>query len=214
MFDLDGTLTDSREGIINSVLYALEKLGIKERDHKALEDFIGPPLLESLRKRYKMEDEVARRALKYYREYFSTRGIFENRLYPGIPELLEGVCTKGAECYIATSKPTVFARQIAEHFSIAHFFTGIAGSNLDYTRNTKTEVISYLLKKHNLDPVACLMVGDRIHDLEGAMNCGLPSVAVSYGFGSVEEFGTLPGFIAQDVEALKTWLINRLQDAV
>ena len=147
LFDLDGTLTDPKIGITKSIKYALSKFGIKENDPDKLELFIGPPLLDSFRKYYSFDDSKARRAVDYYREYFSDRGIFENTVYPDIPELL--MCSREGNrtLMLATSKPTIFARRILNYFDICKYFTHIVGSNLDLTRTSKAEIIQHVLLK-------------------------------------------------------------------
>lgn len=192
LWDLDGTLTESGEGIINSVLYALEKMGIHETDREKLAAFVGPPLLESFSVFYGMEPEQAKEAMGYYREYFAERGMFENKVYPGIPEALARLAQEGYKLAVATSKPEVFAKKILEHFGLAQYFVMIGGSSLDEKRSGKAEVIRYVLETLNLDSTdvlrgRILMVGDRKHDVEGAAENGIPCAGVLYGYGDREE---------------------------
>ena len=187
LFDLDGTLTDPFEGITNSVLYALKKCGIDERDRRKLAAFIGPPLLDSFRTYYNMDDAQARRALAFYREYYADKGIFENRVYASIPETLAALAARGKRLYVATSKPEYFARKVLGHFSLGRFFSGVAGASMDETRTDKAEVIAYALEKFSLSGEHAVMIGDRKHDVIGAKKNGLPCIGVLYGFGSREE---------------------------
>jgi phosphoglycolate phosphatase len=188
LFDLDGTLTDPGTGIINSVQYALRKMGIIEDDRERLRGFIGPPLAESFTDMYRMEPDEAWRAVEFYREYFKTKGMFENLVYPGIPELLESLKSHGQRLWVATSKPTVFSKQIIAYFQLDSFFEEIVGSELNGSRVAKTEVIAELLKMNpEIDPAHAVMVGDRKYDLIGARHNGLDSVGVLYGYGSLDE---------------------------
>ena len=188
LFDLDGTLTDPQVGITKSVQYALRCMGIEEPDLAKLIHFIGPPLAESFRECYGMSNDQARQAVQYYREYFSITGIYENGVYAGIPELLSQLVTSRKVLAVATSKPQIFANQILQHFSLAEYFSVVAGSNLDGTRVEKAEVIAYALQQ--LPPIGdkhVLMVGDRKHDIVGAQVNAIDSLAVGYGYGSLSE---------------------------
>lgn len=187
LFDLDGTLTDPREGITRSVQFALARLGIDEPDLTALEHFIGPPLLQCFMSTYNLDEATAWQAVNHYRERFSVTGLYENELFDGVPELLEALLANGRTLYIATSKPTVFAREIARHFAFDRHFKVIYGSELDGTRTNKVELIAHLLQQEQLDPSQALMIGDRKHDLIGAQRNGLQAIGVGYGFGSREE---------------------------
>lgn len=187
LFDLDGTLTDPAEGIINSFLYALEKLGLKDDDPESMHLLIGPSLKDSFCGRYGLPESEAPHAIKVFREYFSARGMYENRVYPGIPSLLEGLVKEGMQLYVATSKMGHFARMIMEHFRLEKYFTAIEGSLPDNTRTAKEEVISHILETYSLKAEECLMVGDRFMDVEGAGMFGIPSIGVSYGYGDREE---------------------------
>lgn len=187
-FDLDGTLTDPFEGITRSVAYALGHFGIEVGDRATLSPFIGPPLRESFRERYGMSDAEADVAVARYRTYFNTRGIFENKVYDGIPELLGRLRKAGATLVMATSKPTPFARRIAVHFGFAEHFTLICGSLPDGRRSAKAEVIRYALARLRIDdPATALMIGDRRYDIEGAAAAGMDAIGVLWGYGSREE---------------------------
>src|SRR5471032_2572074 len=175
LFDLDGTLTDPREGITRSIQFALGKMGIDEPDITKLEHFIGPPLLQAFMLNYGFDEARAWEAVGFYRERFS------------VTELLETLAGQDRQLYIATSKPWVYAREIGRHFDFARHFKVIYGSELDGTRSDKVELISHLLAEEMLDPSQTLMIGDRKHDLLGGKRNGLDVVAVGYGFGSREE---------------------------
>ncbi|UTW05979.1 HAD family hydrolase [Pseudomonas benzenivorans] len=187
LFDLDGTLTDPREGITRSVQYALAQLGIDEPDLQALEHFIGPPLLHCFMHSYAFDEATAWQAVRHYRERFAEVGLYENRVFDGVDPLLTALAAQGRTLYIATSKPTLFAVQIAEHFGFARHFRAIHGSELDGTRTDKAELIGHLLHVEGLHAASTLMIGDRKHDLIGARRNGLDAAAVGYGFGSAAE---------------------------
>ena len=207
-FDLDGTLTDPMEGITRSVQYALRHFGIEVNDLKELCPFIGPPLAESFRDRYGMNEAETATAIARMREYFAPKGIFENKLYPGIPELLAATAAEGCVNVMATSKPEPFARRIAEHFDIARHFRLIAGSGLDGSRTTKVEVIRHALTQLGIVPEEAVMIGDRRHDIEGARAAGLDSIAVSWGYAAPGELEAAhPGHIVADVDALRRLLL-------
>lgn len=194
-FDLDGTLTDPFEGIANSIEHALGRMGrpLPERDF--LRRFIGPPLIPSFREYFGMTGEEAEAALRFYREYFSTRGLFENEPYPGIAEALRRIRAAGYVTAVATSKPEEFSRRILDHFGLAAYFDEICGASLDQSRTTKAEVIRALVgrlaERDGVSPDeirrAAVMIGDRKHDAEGAALCGIPALGVLWGYGSGEE---------------------------
>ena len=188
LFDLDGTLTDPGEGITNSVAYALKKYGIEVEDKTALNTFIGPPLHESFQKYYNFSILQSFDAVTKYREYYRDCGIFENRVYDGVIDMLASLKAAGKCVIMATSKPTVFARRIAEHYGFEKYFDIIVGSELDGKRVDKAEVIEEALKQAgDPAPEKCIMVGDRLHDIAGAKKNSLFSVGVLYGYGSEEE---------------------------
>ncbi|MCQ9277767.1 HAD family hydrolase [Streptococcus suis] len=209
LFDLDGTLTDSGQGILNSVAYALEKMGIEEPDTANLNRFIGPPLYESFSRFYQLSPEDTQSAVDAFRVYFKEKGMFENQLYPGIIPLLEELRTAGKTLVIATSKPEIFAKQILEHFGIAHYFDVIAGASLDSSRISKADVIGYAINQLEAFPKHAVMIGDREHDIEGARMHQLPAIGVLYGYGSKQEFekaGTT--MIVETVQDLKRVLLT------
>lgn len=208
-FDLDGTLTDPAEGITNSVAYALSKFGIEIADKKTLCRFIGPPLIGAFTEYYGFTREKAEQALAYYREYFAPKGIFENAVIEGIPELLAELREKGKKLYVATSKPELFAIQILRHFGLDRYFDGIFGSTMDETRNTKDAVIAYALLKSGADKNDTVMVGDRHHDIDGAKENKMKSVGVLFGYGDRAELeGAGADDIAETVKELKQILLG------
>ena len=186
LFDLDGTLTDPAEGITGAVAYALRHYGIEVRDRKTLYPFIGPPLTDSFEKYFGFSHAQAVEAVEVYRVYFRGRGIFENAVYPGVPEMLEGLCAEGRTLCVASSKPEVFVRRILDHFGLSRYFAEAAGSELDGRRVRKDEVVAEALARCGAGPDT-VMVGDREHDVLGAKAKGLPCVGVLYGYGSWEE---------------------------
>ncbi len=212
-FDLDGTLTDPALGITSSLQRGLEACGIEPPPREALTRFIGPPLDETFSGAFGMDEEKVRRATAGFRAYFAERGIFENKLYPGIPEMLASLREAGAALCIATSKPEGFAVRIAEHFGIARYFTRIAGAAMDETRTKKAEVIAYLKEELGLSlSEGILMIGDRRHDVTGARAHGIPTVGVLYGYGSEEELNGAGAFaLADTVEDLSRLLHSFLK---
>ncbi|CYW13375.1 HAD family hydrolase [Streptococcus suis] len=209
LFDLDGTLTDSGQGILNSVAYALEKMGIEEPDTANLNRFIGPPLYESFSRFYQLSPEDTQSAVDAFRVYFKEKGMFENQLYPGIFPLLEELRTAGKTLVIATSKPEIFAKQILEHFGIAHYFDVIAGASLDSSRISKADVIGYAINQLEAFPKHAVMIGDREHDIEGARMHQLPAIGVLYGYGSKQEFEKAGAtMIVETVQDLKRVLLT------
>ena len=188
IFDLDGTLTDPAIGITNSVAYALKKWGIEVADRKELYKFIGPPLLDSFGNYYGFSREDSERAVGYFREYFSTKGMFENSVYNDIPEVLSELRTRGKKLIVATSKAEVFAKQILEYFGLDGYFDFVSGATLDSSMVEKADVIDYALKSCGVDNISdIVMIGDREFDVFGAKHFGMDSVGVLYGYGSCEE---------------------------
>lgn len=185
LFDLDGTLTDPKIGITKSVAHALRAYGIEVDDLDTLTPFIGPPLSDSFEEFYGFSHEQAVEAVEKYREYFSVTGLFENRVYDGIPETLAALRARGYHLFVATSKPTFFARQILDHFALTQFFDDIVGSELDGSRVKKADVIRWCMEKNALTDA--VMIGDRSYDIRGAAACGLSAVGVTFGYGSEDE---------------------------
>lgn len=187
LFDLDGTLTDPYIGITNSIIYSLQQMNIEAPDNSALIPFIGPPLHESYRTVYNLQDEDNATAIKHYRTYFSDKGMYENEVYAGIEIVLQALTAQGKQLFVATSKPTDFAIPILQHFKLDGYFNEIVGSNMDGTRTNKAEVIATVMNTHQLDPHKTVMIGDRMHDINGAYQNNIDSIGVLYGYGSAEE---------------------------
>ncbi|WJE54752.1 HAD family hydrolase [Bacillus cereus] len=207
LFDLDGTLTDPKEGIINSVLYALRKMEIDEQNQEELESFIGPPIQHSFAGRYEMNEKQVEQAVTYFREYLQRSGLLENKVYEMIPCVLKELRDKKKRLFVATSKPTIFAKQVLEHFNLIHFFEEIVGSNLDGTRIRKDEIIEYILHTNpELQREEVVMIGDRKHDMIGANCNGIDSIGVLYGYGSEEELKEAGAtHIVKHVEELRSF---------
>ena len=185
LFDLDGTLTDSGEGIMKSAAYALAHYGIEAPPEKELRTFVGPPLGESFARFGVPQDQLAK-AVEIYRSRYIPIGRFENTPYPGIRELLEKLQEDGHKLYVATSKPEWMSIEILEHFDLAKYFDMICGASTDFSRNTKEAVIAHLLEECGAQENA-IMVGDTAYDVIGAKEHGIPTVGVSWGYGLVED---------------------------
>lgn len=220
LFDLDGTLTDPREGITKSVQHALKAFGIYEPDLKKLEPFIGPPLKDSFMELYGLSETQAVKAIEIYRERFAPTGVLENQIYPGIAELLGRLQEKGVRLAVASSKPTCFVHQILKHFDIEQYFEVIVGSELDGTRTAKEEVVEEALKQlavWNLPKEEkkkkCAMIGDRKFDIQGAKAYGLTGIGVGFGFAKEGEL-LLEGadYIVDTVEELSALLLEGKAD--
>lgn len=212
---MDGTLTASGEGITKCVQYAMSKFGIQEPDLKKLEVFVGPPLKEQFMKYCGLTEAQAIEAVGYYRERYTEKGMFENQPYPLIPELLRELKDRGYLLAVASSKPTYFVTQILDHFGLTGYFHEIVGAELDGSRTQKEEVIGEALRRLGLEssPREAIMVGDKDLDVYGARSHGMKCVAVSYGYGTLEELTRAnPCYIAEDVEQLgEFFLDNPLQ---
>jgi phosphoglycolate phosphatase len=188
MFDFDGTLCDPRTGIVRCLQYALGELGMPKPSEDQLSRHIGPPLYNSLATLLGSNDpELIRRAVDFYRERFAATGMFECTLYPGITHALAALRAEHDQLLLVTSKPTVFARRMIHHLGVSEFFHNIYGSELDGTRADKGELIAYVLKQEALCPVNAVMIGDRKHDIKGAIANGVHPVGVLWGYGSREE---------------------------
>lgn len=188
LFDLDGTLSDSSEGITKGVQIALRHFGIEEPDREPLKRFIGPSLKAAFQGFYHFDDEQTKEAIVEYRKYYNTKGIFENRLYDGMKELLQELHRQGYTLITASSKPECYVEIITDYFGVQDCFDVLAGSELDGRRTDKQEVIRYALEKGGItDLSTVLMMGDRHFDVTGAHQAGVQVVGVSYGFGSRQE---------------------------
>lgn len=212
LFDLDGTLTDSGEGIIKSTRFALDKMGFPNEPDSALRRFIGPPLHQSFIDFYGLSREQAFEAVETYRVRYREKGVYENKIFPGMQALLARLVESGAKLCVATSKPTYFTEIILQQHGIESFFTHVVGANLDGSRTDKTEVIQEVLRRIGKTEEPILMVGDRSYDIIGAKNCGLRSVGVYFGFaepGELEAAGAT--WIANTVSDLERILLEQIE---
>ncbi len=209
LFDLDGTLTDSAPGILNSVRHACRKLQLEIPDDATLRRFLGPPLPSSFRDYLHLDEADVARAVEGFREYYPDKGIFENEVYPGIPELLADLKVAGKRVVMATSKPEGFAKRIMEHFALDGCFDVICGASMDESRSDKGEVIAYALQTAGITDLGdVVMVGDREHDVKGAARNGLPCIGAVYGYGTAEELTTAGAIaLAHTVQELHALLL-------
>lgn len=226
LFDLDGTLTTSGIGITKCVQHALEKMGHPENDLKKLEIFIGPPLITQFMEYLNISKEEAEQAVAYYRERYTTVGIFENELYPNVEKMLKTLKDNNYTLAVSSSKPEKFVKQILEHFKIEQYFDEVVGATMSEKRTDKAEVIEETLKR--LGRINCsnsdvnntatektinteniIMVGDKKHDILGARQFGITCVAVSYGYGTMDELtNENPHKIVDTVDELLDYLLN------
>lgn len=212
-FDLDGTLWDSREGITKAVRYALEQMGYGSPALEELYKFIGPPLTESFPEFYGMTMEQAREGVQYFREYFTTQGIFENRLFDGVPEMLKTLKEAGRILCTASSKPELHVRTTLDYFHITDYFDHICGATLDESRSGKKEVLEELIRRIGLTEEQLhkevLMIGDRKHDVEGAAVFGIPCLGTSMGFaveGELKSAGALA--VVNSLQEMTDYILN------
>ena len=211
LFDLDGTLTDPKEGICRSVQYALHAFGIEEPDIDKLEPFIGPPLMDSFMEFYGMTKERAAEAIDKYRERFSVTGWSENIVYEGVPHMLKSLRDAGYVLAVASSKPTVFVERILAHFGLRDAFSVVVGSELDGRRTSKDEVIGEALRQlfAKQGDEDLLMIGDRKFDVEGAHALGIRCVGVTYGYAQPDELETAQAdFLAASPDKLLELLLE------
>jgi phosphoglycolate phosphatase len=188
LFDLDGTLTDPADGIVGCIRHALESLGAPVYSASRLTRCIGPPLRESFAMLLDHPGEaVVEEAVRRYRKRFEARGMYENRVYPGIPELLGEIGRMGWSAYVVTSKPRIYARKILDHFELGRFFVRVHGSEMDGRLTRKGELLAHVLVAESLVAGDAVMVGDRAEDILGAQANGIASIGVTYGYGSLEE---------------------------
>ncbi len=209
LFDLDGTLTDSKPGIVKSVQYALRCCGIDEPDLEKLTSFVGPPLYKSFMSYLDCSEEDAKEVVECYREYYAETGLYENALYEGIDVLLYNLKEKGYKIILASSKPRIFVKRVLSYFRIMRYFDIVEGSELDGKNTDKAELIAHILEKWNLKVEECVMIGDRMHDIQGAKANGMDSIAVGYGYGTQDELsGAAPTHLFSTIEELKNFFLN------
>lgn len=207
LFDLDGTLTDSGEGIIHCGQETLAHFGLEVPSYDDLRPMVGPPLRDSLR-RFGVSEENMEEAVEVYRQAYVDHGQYENFPYPGVEDLLKKLRNDGYRLYVATSKPEVMAEHILKHFGLDQYFDVICGSTLDSNRITKADVISHLLKQLPKDE-KILMIGDTIYDIAGANELGLPSIGVAWGYGDLPQMKAAGAIgIAESMDALYQMIAN------
>lgn len=188
LFDLDGTLTDPLVGIATSVQHALTGLGGQARTHAELAVYIGPPLRGTFATLLETEDPlVVEQAMALYRERYGVLGLFENQVYPEVPAMLRELHAAGYALYIATGKSRIFAQKIVAHFGFTDYFSGVYGSELDGRFDNKAELLEHLLEVEHIDAARAVMIGDRSHDVVAAKANGIPSIGITYGYGSLDE---------------------------
>jgi phosphoglycolate phosphatase len=189
IWDLDGTLTDSAEGILNAVSYAVRQMKLSPLTPEEARQFIGPPLHLSFQNHFSLTDREARRAVDIFREYYREKGIWENKPYGGVRETLEKLKKRGILLAVATAKPLLFARRVLSHFDLECYFSVIEGSCFDERKTDKYELIGGALERLDFyDMKHALMVGDRHYDILGAQKCGILSCAAAYGYGTAKEW--------------------------
>lgn len=206
LFDLDGTLTDSGEGIISCAKMTLERFGLPIPSPDELRTFVGPPLGDSFMK-YGVPADRVEEAIAVFRSRYLPIGKFENHLYPGIRELLETLKGQGHKLYVATSKPEVTAVEVLEHFDLASFFECICGATFDQSRVSKSDVIAFLLEQIGTDTDA-VMVGDTAFDVIGAAAHGIPTIGVSWGYGKVPDMKKVGAAAIADTPEMLLKLLN------
>lgn len=212
-FDLDGTITEPKAGILGGVVHALEKFGIKEENPALLCEYIGPPLRMSFSKFHGLNDEQAEQAVEYYREYYREKGIYQNKIMPGMESAFQKLRSAGCKLYVATSKPEFFAKQILENLHLLPYFEIVAGSSFDKSRDSKEAVIAWLLEQIQTDALRMsdiVMVGDRKYDVIGAKQFGIDQIGVLFGYGSREEFEACECmYIVQTAEEMTQKILGR-----
>lgn len=219
LLDLDGTITDSSEGITKSVQYALEKMGVTESNQDILKRYIGPPLNESFTKFHGLNDEDSLKAVAYYRERYAITGIYENKLFNGITELLSGLKKEGYTVALATCKPEIYVPTILKHFNIEKYFDIAVGSELEggkrrHKDDVIEEVLSQIMKKNNIQSsdiisvkADAIMIGDRKDDILGAKDTGMESIGLRYGFAEKDELENAGAdYILENVEDILPFL--------
>lgn len=184
LFDLDGTLTDSGEGIINCSIYALEYFGLPVPSREEMRVFVGPPMRDTMVK-FGVPPERAEEAIKVFRSRYEPIGIYKNYPYPGIEQLLQKLKAAGHKLYVATSKPEFMAKQVLDRFDLSKYFDLICGALADASRDRKEDVIAYLLEQSG-DPEHAVMVGDTLYDVLGASHHRIPTIGVTWGYGTEE----------------------------
>ena len=212
ILDFDGTLFNSRIGIVGGVKYALDFLQIECPNEEVLTSFIGPPLLYSFKKHFNFSDQVAETAVLKLREYYDKKGALESIPYDGIESLLKKLRTKNVKIGIATAKPTIYAHQILEHNNWSHYFDSVRGSDLKGELFPKEKTIGEVLTDFNVyEKEDAIMIGDTIYDIKGAQEKGIDSIAVNYGFGKTQDIkDARPTFYVETVDELTQLLMKNI----
>ena len=206
-WDLDGTISNSQEGIYNSILYSLDKLSIETPSEEILRSFIGPPLYVSYMKYwYPGNEEKAQHAVSFYREYYQEKGVYENVVYPGIKDLISSLKDAGSRMFVTTAKPTRYAKIVIEHSGMSDLFEAVYGSEMDGNWSDKTELIQAVYDDYpETKNQKNIIIGDRYYDLQGGNNHGIDTAAVLFGYGSKEELqNENPSYICENTEELKS----------
>lgn len=210
LFDLDGTIVDSAPGITASLAWTYEKLGRTIPTPSELLTFVGPPILDAFRNHSGMTLAEAEHALSVYRPHYREVGVYDAKVYPGVPEVLKAIHDSGIPLSLATSKPESLAQVVLDHFGLSQYFTFMTGASEDEKRSAKKDVVAYALqrlKKAGHDVSRPVMVGDRIHDVEGAKSEGVPTIFVRWGYGSpAEEVGAIA--VATTAEQVQELLLG------
>jgi phosphoglycolate phosphatase len=209
-FDLDGTLTDPKQGITRCINHALVSLGKSQIDEDDLQQYIGPPLRSSFKKLLCSNDvSLIEKAVELYRERFSDVGIFENNVYPGIAELLANLCDGSIRLYVATAKPKIYADRIIEHFQLTRYFQYIYGSGLDSSFNDKVKLVEFIMNQTKLIHEETAIVGDRKDDVAAGKQNGIRTIGVTYGYGSKQEIAeSNPDYICHSLSDLRNIVFN------
>jgi phosphoglycolate phosphatase len=188
LFDLDGTLTDPKAGIVGSLRFALDQLAVPCPTDDLLASYIGPPLRGTFATLLSTnESDRIEEAMRLYRQRFSDTGLYENRVYDGVPEMLERAGAAATAVYVATSKPAIYAERIVRHFGLAHYFRKVYGPELDGRYEDKAELLAHILTRERMNPKAAVMIGDRAADVRAAKANGVKSIGVLWGYGSERE---------------------------
>ena len=207
LFDFDGTVFDTGEGVMKSVQYAAAAFGYPSSDYEEFRSFVGPPLAAQFRLKYGVDEETAKEMVAKYRERYRDVGIRECSIYPGVEQLVRELRAAGRTVCVATGKPTEFTRNILENNGLGALFDDLLGSEFDGTRGQKWEVISELMERHGRDGV--VMIGDRDNDVNGATRCAIPCIGVAWGYaepGELENAGAI--CVVRDTEELKNILLG------
>jgi phosphoglycolate phosphatase len=208
IFDLDGTLSDPREGIFNGLRHALRAMGENISDDHDFTYVIGPPIHDALYMYHFTDMEKVKAAVQLFREYYSVKGLFENQMYEGIDDLLRSLRMKGAHLYVATNKPQPFAERILKHFGIYDHFTGVYGVDITREKVSKEELVARLIDGHAVDVSAAVLVGDTKYDILAARAYGIDAAAVGYGFGRRQELEEMkPVIIIETVSDLFSFFL-------